>query len=156
FCDSALITDTGLSLARIRGFPSPRPDALWRFRFARYGWLPPQAGWVADAAERFGDGRRQGVDLVGVVAPLLGAARPDRELRLLTGRGGDLGEALRHGGTGCGGFFGHGAVLATAFLPKSFYAPQVCPPAPVGASPWLRCRFHGRIPSHSATRLVGV
>jgi hypothetical protein len=54
---------------------------------------------LADAAEGFRHRRGQGVDLLGVVAQLLGAGRAERELLLLTERAGDLGEALLHGGT---------------------------------------------------------
>jgi hypothetical protein len=65
----------------------------------------PQAERVADAAEGFRHRRRQGVDLLRVVAELLGAGRADRKLLLLFGRAGDLGEALLHGGSD---FFGGG------------------------------------------------
>jgi hypothetical protein len=58
-----------------------------------------QAQRVAGAAEGFRHRRRQGLDLLRLVAQLLGAAWADRELHLLTGRAGDLGEALLHGGT---------------------------------------------------------
>jgi hypothetical protein len=57
-----------------------------------------EAERVADAAERFCHRRRQGVDLLRIVAELLGAGRADRELLLLIGRTGDLGETPLHGG----------------------------------------------------------
>jgi hypothetical protein len=68
----------------------------------------PQAERVADAAERFGHGAGEGVNLLRVVALLLGTGGADRELPLLFGRAGDLGEALLHSGTDCCGGGWHG------------------------------------------------
>jgi hypothetical protein len=76
-----------------------------------------QAERIADAAEGFRHRRRQGVDLQRVVAKLLGADPADRELLLLIGRVGNVGEALLHGGTDFIGVLGHGTVLVGSFSP---------------------------------------
>jgi hypothetical protein len=58
-----------------------------------------QAERVAGAAERFRHRGWQGVDFLRVLAELLGAGWAHGEFLLLVGRAGDLGKALRHGGT---------------------------------------------------------
>ena len=73
---------------------------------------------VADAAEGFRHRRRQGVDLLGVIAELPGAGRANRDLPLLAGRAGDLGEALLDGDTDGVGFFKQGTALVEFCSPR--------------------------------------
>ena len=101
------------------GFVQARPTTQVQHGLAGADFT--QAERIADAAEGFRHQRRQGVNLLRVVAELLGAGRADRELPLLVGGAGDLGEALPDGGTDFFGVFDHGTVLVGSCSPPGSF-----------------------------------